>query len=70
MSSKLISGAKDPVGMNGKGVLAAADSLESAGILPEVILYPGDRHEILNEEDREKVYEDVAWFLQKVLDED
>ena len=66
----LIAGAKDPVGMNGKGVLAAADLLETAGILPEVILYPGDRHEILNEEDREKVYEDVAWFLQKVLDED
>ena len=65
----LISGAKDPVGMNGKGVLAAADALEAAGLQPEVILYPGDRHEILNEDDRERVYDDVLRFLRQVLDE-
>ena len=65
----LISGAKDPVGMNGRGVLAAADALEAAGLAPEVILYPGDRHEILNEEDRDKVFADVLRFLRKTLDE-
>jgi alpha-beta hydrolase superfamily lysophospholipase len=66
----MIAGAKDPVGQNGRGVLAAADTLEASGLEPEVILYPGDRHEVLNEDDREKVYEDVARFLKKVLDED
>ena len=65
----LISGAKDPVGMNGKGVLAAADAMEAAGLEPEVFLYPGDRHEVLNEDDRDKVYADVLRFLRKVLDE-
>ena len=59
----LISGAKDPVGFNGKGVIAVCDNLESAGINPDVILYPGDRHEILNEDDREKVYADVLKWL-------
>lgn len=63
----LISGAKDPVGMNGKGVIACCDNLESAGHMPEVILYPGDRHEILNEDDREKVFSDVLSWTEKVL---
>ena len=49
----LISGAKDPIGMNGRGVLAVSDLLVEAGIEPEVFLYPADRHEILNEEDKE-----------------
>ena len=63
----LISGAKDPVGLNGKGVIACCDNLESAGHEPEVILYPGDRHEILNEDDREKVYNDVlSWLLKSI----
>ena len=67
----LISGAKDPVGMNGKGVIACCDNLESAGHFPEVILYPGDRHEILNEDDREKVFSDVlSWVEKNVVFED
>lgn len=65
----LISGAKDPVGMFGRGVLAVADELLKADIEAEVILYPADRHEILNEEDREKVYADVLNFLTVCLNE-
>ncbi len=60
----VISGAKDPVGMNGKGVLAVADQLAAAGFDPTVILYPGMRHEILNETEKEVVYNDVLKFLQ------
>ncbi len=60
----VISGAKDPVGMNGKGVLAVADQLAAAGFDPTTILYPGMRHEILNETEREVVYNDVLKFLQ------
>ena len=62
----LISGAKDPVGMFGRGVLAVSDLLVEAGIEPEVILYPADRHEILNEEDNDKVYSDILKFLKGV----
>ena len=64
----LVSGAKDPIGNNGRGVLTFADRLENAGICPDVILYPGDRHEILNENDRETVYNDILkWANQAML---
>lgn len=62
----IISGAKDPVGMNGKGVLAVADNLVNAGFEPTVILYPGMRHEILNETENEVVYNDVLEFLLSI----
>ncbi|HOA33337.1 MAG: alpha/beta hydrolase [Clostridiales bacterium] len=63
----LISGEKDPVGSNGKGVIALADALEMAGIEPTVILYPNMRHEILNETEKEKVYFDIKNWLMQVL---
>lgn len=63
-----ISGAKDPIGLNGKGVLQAADSVQQTGNEPTVILYPGDRHEILNEEDNFKVYSDILKWLNLVLE--
>lgn len=66
----IISGAKDPVGMNGKGVLAVADHLVTAGYEPTVILYPGMRHEILNETEHEVVYNDVLSFLQTIYTKD
>lgn len=59
----IISGAKDPIGLNGKGVISVCDKLENAGIEPKIILYPGMRHEILNEDDREKVYADILDWL-------
>ena len=55
--------------MNGRGVLAVSDALVEAGIEPEVILYPADRHEILNEEDKDKVYGDILKFLKGITDE-
>ena len=60
----IISGALDPVGMNGKGVISVSDNLVLAGKDPTVILYPGDRHEILNEEDNSIVYNDVLSFIK------
>ncbi len=62
----IISGAKDPIGLNGKGVIAVSDNLESAGHQPTTILYPGDRHEILNEDDKEKVYADILDWLKSI----
>ena len=61
----LVSGAKDPVGMNGKGVINVCDNLEDAGHTPTCYLYPGDRHEILNECDREKIFADILAWLEK-----
>lgn len=68
LSVMIVSGAKDPIGMFGKGVLAVSDALSKAGNEPEVILYPADRHEILNEEDREKVYGDILRFVKGIVD--
>lgn len=60
----LVSGQDDPVGNYGAGVKEVYETYEKAGI--EDItwkLYPSDRHEILNELDKEKVYEDIyAWI--------
>lgn len=64
----LISGAKDPIGMFGRGVLSVSDALVKEGIEPEVILYPADRHEIINEDDNDKVYSDVLKFLKGIID--
>ena len=59
----LFSGEDDPVGGYGKGVRQVCEMLRQAG-LPDVTLklYPGGRHEMLNETGRGQVYEDVlAW---------
>ncbi len=63
----LVSGAKDPIGFNGKGVINVCDNLEDAGHEPKCILYPGDRHEILNEADRENVFNDILDFVESIL---
>lgn len=63
-----ISGEDDPVGSYGKGVLHAANSFRRAG-MQDVShkLYPLGRHEILNEINREEVYQDVsAWLGAKL----
>lgn len=60
----IIAGALDPVGMNGKAPIACADALEEAGHNPLVIIYPCCRHEILNEDCKETVYNDILGFLK------
>lgn len=62
----IISGAKDPIGFNGKGVINVCDNLEDAGHQPKVVLYPGDRHEILNEENNDIVYGDILDWLRSI----
>lgn len=62
----LIAGEEDPVGSYGAGVKKVYDSLVSAGHTNvKMKLYPGDRHEILNEHDRKDVYADVLMWLEK-----
>lgn len=60
-----VSGAEDPVGNFGKGVRKIYENYRSAGIRDVVLrLYMGDRHEILNETDREQVYRDLLSWLE------
>ncbi len=60
----VISGQEDPVGNLGEGTKAAAEAFKNAGVKDVTLkLYKGDRHEILNELDRDQVYEDIyQWF--------
>ena len=59
-----VSGEEDPVGAFGSGVEKAFRLYEDAGARDvRMKLYPGDRHEILNETDRETVYEDLYQWL-------
>ena len=63
-----VAGAEDPVGNYGKGVETCYKQFKNMGFSDVTMkLYPGDRHEILNELDRELVYEDIyAWLSERV----
>jgi alpha-beta hydrolase superfamily lysophospholipase len=62
----LISGDCDPVGNNGKGVKKVYELMKSAGILDVSIkLFENDRHEILNEVNRNEVYKYVKNWLSE-----
>lgn len=64
----LVAGAEDPVGSYGKGVEQTRDSLKNSGVKDITMkLYPGLRHEILNEDEREQVKEDIYnWIIEKL----
>ena len=62
------SGAMDPVGNYGHGVMRAVSEFRKAGMADVTVkIYPMDRHEILNEQNREEVYEDLSSFLEEKL---
>lgn len=64
----MVSGSDDPVGEYGEGVRRAMRSMEEAGVKGiKLKLYEGDRHELLNETDREQVMKDVYDWMQSVL---
>ncbi len=60
-----VAGDSDPVGNNGKGVAKAFRACRKHGIKNmRMKLYKDDRHELLNETDREAVYKDLLeWML-------
>lgn len=64
----IISGSMDPVGNYGKGVKEVYGKLKSAGIRHvSMILYPGARHEILNEINYKQVYKDITnWIFKQI----
>ncbi len=64
----IIAGGQDPVGDYGKGVIDIYKSYKKVGVKDITLkLYEEDRHELLNELDREAVYEDVANWLESKL---
>lgn len=63
-----VAGAEDPVGDYGKGVERAYRSFQETGMKNvQMKLYENDRHELLNESDRKKVYEDIYQWMMSVL---
>ena len=64
----VVAGAEDPVGNYGAGPQEVADRLKKAGAQKVLCkLYPGLRHEILNETGKQQVWEDMlAWCEQAV----
>lgn len=61
-----ISGAEDPVGSYGKGVQKVYKMFLDAGSIDVALkLYPGGRHEMLNELNRDEVYHDLLSWLEE-----
>lgn len=64
----LIAGEKDGVGNYGKLVKKLYEKFVKLGLTPEMKLYENARHEILNETNREEVYEDILDFVTGCID--
>ncbi|MFT7684140.1 MAG: alpha-beta hydrolase superfamily lysophospholipase [Moritella dasanensis] len=64
----IFSGDKDPVGLQGKGVLALEQHIRANGCANvQCKLYPDGRHEMLNESNANAVFNDVTdWVTAKV----
>ena len=63
-----LSGGDDPVGDKGRGVCKAARSLQEAGVKEvRIKLYPGARHELLEELNHQEVFEDIADFITRTI---
>lgn len=64
----ILSGEKDPVGDNGEGVKLVYELYKKAGYSNvQMKLYPNDRHELLNELDKEQVYQDIQQWIWEQL---
>lgn len=63
-----IAGAEDPVGNYGEGVRKASEMFLRSGMKQVSLrLYPGCRHEIHNELNKEEVYKDAAGWMDKIV---
>lgn len=63
-----VAGGDDPVGSYGKGVRHTVNEFKKAGMTDvSCRIYPLCRHEILNEINRQEIFEDIGgWILKKV----
>lgn len=60
----LLSGEDDPVGDYGKGVKRLYKTYQKSRLSVNMRLFPKGRHEMLNEEEREEVFETVSRFFE------
>ncbi len=63
---ELFCGTADPVGLYGKNAKRLEKFYLKAGIDCKLHLYKDDRHEVLNELNKEKVYQDVLNFFNRI----
>ena len=61
----LASGSMDPVGEESKGIIRVNNMMKKANLNVEMKLYEGARHEILNELNRDEVYEFILNWIKK-----
>ena len=64
----IMSGSDDPLAQGGTAIEALAEQYRRAGLSDvQVTLYPGARHEILNETNRDEVTADIIAFFDRTL---
>ena len=63
----VVSGEDDPVGGFGKGVRYVYDNLKKNGADVELKLYPGARHELFFETNRDEVFSDLIKWVEGVI---
>jgi alpha-beta hydrolase superfamily lysophospholipase len=64
----IFSGELDPVGNDTQSVRALAERYRALGVQDvDLVFYPGARHEMLNETNRDEVERDVIAWLDKHL---
>lgn len=62
-----IAGGDDPVGSYGKGIHTCVKAFQKAGMTKvSMRIYPLCRHEILNEINREEIYEDIVQWMSAI----
>ena len=60
----IVSGKDDPVGRMGKSTTKLYEFYKSHGLNVQIKLYEGMRHEIINENNKEIVYQDLLVFIE------
>ena len=64
----LLSGGEDPLGDFGRGTKKVAGLYRKAGVKNTACrIYPGARHEVLNEINRKQVYDDILGWCEQQL---
>ena len=64
----IFSGQQDPVGNYGSGVRKVNERLKKAGMEDVTLkIYPGGRHEMLNEINKQEVYSDILKYIEKYI---
>ena len=66
LKTLVVSGEQDPVGGFGKGVRYVYDNLKKNGAKVELKLYPGARHELFFETNRDEVFADLTTWVGSI----